>query len=339
MQALIGIVASIAVALGACDPHVVDAVERLCTGVSPPTGCDAGMGGTASGDAGRDTAAGDAHDTAVIPEAAVTDARGGEPVDVEGGFPRVGLIHRYRFEGFGTDAIDSVGGPSGNGRIINSSLTGSGAVVLAGGRSGQYVELPRFLLRDLTSVTFEAWVNWNGYLDTTGSPMRWQRLFDFGQGLTSLPGEQAPSGSTATSYFFLTPRTEPRTAAEVRDGLVRLRVAYQRPNSPQSVDFETQANHTAALPSGVECHLAVAVDDQTHAISLFLNGNRVAVSPPDMQNVDLRYVYDVNNWLGRSQFAVDDGFAGTISEFRIYSVALTPDQVRASYDAGKDAIF
>jgi hypothetical protein len=105
------------------------------------------------------------------------------------------------------------------------------------------------------------------------------------------------------------------------------------------VDLETQASHTVALPSGVDCHVAVTLDDQTHVMSLFLNGNRVAMSPSDMQNADLRYVYDVNNWLGRSQFAVDDGFAGSISEFRIYSVALAPDQVKASYDAGKNAVF
>jgi hypothetical protein len=320
----------LAVALGACDPNVLAVVVNACTDESPPTGCD-GATGTAGPDASLD-AADHAND------AAIADARGSEPLDAEGGL-RIGLIHRYSFEGFGTNAIDSVGGPSGNGQIINSSLTGGGAIVLAGGRSGQYVELPRFLLRNLTSVTFEAWVNWNGYLDTTGNPMRWQRIFDFGQGLTGIAGEQAPSGTTATSYLFLTPRTEPRTAAEVRDGRVQLRVAYQRPNSPQSVDFETQAHHTVALPSGVECHVAVVVDDATHTMSLFLNGSRVAVSPPDMQNVDLRYIYDVNNWLGRSQFSVDDGFAGSISEFRIYAIALAPTQVKASYDAGKDAVF
>ena len=322
--------ALIALALGACDPNVLEVVENSCTDDSPPTRCD-GAAGRGGADASLD-AAGNAND------AAIADARGGEPVDAEGGL-RVGLIHRYSFEGFGTDAIDSIGGPAGNGRIINSSLTGTGAIALAGGRSGQYVELPRFLLHDLASVTFEAWVNWNGYLDTSGNPMRWQRIFDFGQGLSSVPGEQAPGGTTATSYLFLTPRTEPRTAAEVRDGRVQLRVAYQRPNSPQSVDFETQAHHTVALPSGVECHVAVVVDDASHTMSLFLNGNRVAVSPADMQNVDLRYVYDVNNWLGRSQFAIDDGFAGSISEFRIYAIALSPTQIKASYDAGKDAVF
>jgi hypothetical protein len=323
-----------ALALGACDPHVLEAVEYVCAADAQGLRCDGAAGAAgAAGTGGRDAALDVIAD---INEAAAADARSGEPLDAR---PRSTLIHRYSFEGSGTTAIDSVGGPMGNGRIINSSLTGSGAVVLAGGRSNQYVELPRFLLHDLTSVTLEAWVNWNGYLDTTGSAMQWQRIFDFGQGLTSVPGDQAPPGTVATSYLFLTPRTEARTPAEVRDGRVQLRAAYQRPNNPQSVDFETQANHTAALPSGVECHVAVVVDDATHTMSLFLNGARVGVSPPDTPNVDLRYVYDVNNWLGRSQFGPDDGFAGSISEFRIYAAALPSDQVKASYDAGKDAIF
>jgi len=50
-------------------------------------------------------------------------------------------------------------------------------------------------------------------------------------------------------------------------------------------------------------------------------------------------VYDINDWLGRSQFPADDGFTGTFLEFRIYSVALTAAQVQASYAAGPDVIL
>jgi hypothetical protein len=49
-------------------------------------------------------------------------------------------------------------------------------------------------------------------------------------------------------------------------------------------------------------------------------------------------VYDINDWLGRSQFPADDGFTGTFLEFRIYAVALTAAQIRASHDAGPDVI-
>ena len=52
----------------------------------------------------------------------------------------------------------------------------------------------------------------------------------------------------------------------------------------------------------------------------------------------MSYVYDVNDWLGRSQFAADEGFTGSFLEFRIYSVALTAAQIQASYDAGPDVV-
>jgi hypothetical protein len=52
----------------------------------------------------------------------------------------------------------------------------------------------------------------------------------------------------------------------------------------------------------------------------------------------LSYIYDINNWLGRSQFPADDGFSGAFLEFRIYSVALTAAQIQASHDAGPDTI-
>jgi len=45
-----------------------------------------------------------------------------------------------------------------------------------------------------------------------------------------------------------------------------------------------------------------------------------------------------NNWLGRSQFAADSEFAGTISEFRIYGTARTASQIQASYTAGENMV-
>jgi hypothetical protein len=48
-------------------------------------------------------------------------------------------------------------------------------------------------------------------------------------------------------------------------------------------------------------------------------------------------VYDVNNWLGRSQFLADPGFEGSFTEFRIYGSALSASEVAASFAAGPDA--
>jgi hypothetical protein len=52
----------------------------------------------------------------------------------------------------------------------------------------------------------------------------------------------------------------------------------------------------------------------------------------------LSQIDDVNNWLGRSQFTPDPGFAGTYDEFRIYSAALTDAQIAASFAKGPDML-
>jgi hypothetical protein len=92
------------------------------------------------------------------------------------------------------------------------------------------------------------------------------------------------------------------------------------------------------LPIDVDTHVGVVIDSRAHRMSLFVNGAIVGATDL-MQDDPLRYVYDVNDWLGRSQFSADDGFTGTFLEFRIYSVALTAEQIHASYDAGPDLVL
>jgi hypothetical protein len=48
---------------------------------------------------------------------------------------------------------------------------------------------------------------------------------------------------------------------------------------------------------------------------------------------------DVNNWLGRSQYAADAAFTGTLHEFRIYDAALSPAMVQESFLGGTDPPF
>ena len=52
--------------------------------------------------------------------------------------------------------------------------------------------------------------------------------------------------------------------------------------------------------------------------------------------VSLSGITDTNNWLGRSQYAADADFAGSISEFRIYGTARSAAQIAASNTAGPD---
>lgn len=45
---------------------------------------------------------------------------------------------------------------------------------------------------------------------------------------------------------------------------------------------------------------------------------------------------DVNAWLGRSQWTQDPYLSGSYDEFRIYDVALSPDQLASIAAAGPD---
>jgi hypothetical protein len=53
--------------------------------------------------------------------------------------------------------------------------------------------------------------------------------------------------------------------------------------------------------------------------------------------VPVSLLNDVNNWLGRSQWA-DPMFAGSYNEFRIWEGGLTADQVAANYAAGPNKV-
>jgi hypothetical protein len=243
-----------------------------------------------------------------------------------------GLVHRYSFDGVGTTVLDSIG--TAHGSVVNAALTGQGALTLVGamGDQAQYVVLPHGLLRELHDATFEAWIDWAGSAAHDGTRTAWQRIFDFGEGTTGLEGEQA-SGGDALSYLFLTPQTARRTATED----LSTRVAFQAPHNPQSVSLETVAN-TSPLPIDVDTHVGVVIDSGGHRMALFVNG-AVVGGAVLTQDDPLSYVYDINDWLGRSQFAADDGFSGSFLEFRIYSVALTAAQIQASYDAGPDGVL
>ena len=221
-----------------------------------------------------------------------------------------------------------------DGKVVGAQLAGQGSLTLAGGigDQAQYVVLPARRMAELRDATFEAWVNWAGPV-IDGAQTPWQRIFDFGEGSTGVEGEQASGGGPARSYLFLTPQTDPRTPSETP----ATRVAFQVPHDPQAVALETVVN-ASPLPVGVDTHVAVVMDASNHRMSLFIDGAIVGAADL-VQDEPLSYVYDVNDWLGRSQFAQDVGFSGTLIEFRIYATALTASQMQVSYDAGPRAVW
>lgn len=224
------------------------------------------------------------------------------------------LVHRYRFDGTGSAIVDSVGGA--HGVLVNASLSGSGSADLAGGASGQYVDLPNGIVSSLSDASFEAWITWNG-------GQGWQKIFDFG---SSSAGE---GNQSSFGQRFLT--MSPKRALLDEALLIR-----HCPNTDCSnAGLWTEAS-TSTLAAGEEKHVVGVFDDAGDELRLYVDGIRGGAQP----NTDsLSGLDDVNNWLGRSQYVGDPGFSGQLHEFRIYSRALSDAEVQYSYAAGPEPSF
>jgi hypothetical protein len=227
------------------------------------------------------------------------------------------LIHRYSFDGEGTTAVDSKF--AAHGLVLGTKLSGTGALALAGGRSGEYVDLPNRIVSGLHDATFEAWLTWNG-TGTAGGV--WQRIFDFGN---SSQGEDVPAGGT--SYLFL-------TTASAKDTGRGLPPAIRLVYSDNGVDAEQICQGPAPFPIGMATHVAVVIDATAETMSIFQDGALLSECPLAQP---LSAIDDVNNWLGHSNFSADDDLAGSYDEFRIYAAALTAAELKSSFKAGPDA--
>jgi len=238
-----------------------------------------------------------------------------------------GPVHRYSFT---ENADDSVGGAHGT---AYGNVTFSGGQALLGNNGSQssngaglfpdpldpfkappgaYIDLPNGIISALgNQATFEAWVTWNG---PAGS--YWQRIFDFG---TSVQGENWSTGAFDSSYTFATPL----------GGAGVFRVGWR--HGPTA---DERFLDGLSFPTGAPQHLAVTWDGDGGAVRLFVNGVFVVQGAPHIALADIP---DVNNWLGRSQFA-DTMFAGSYDEFRIYDYALTPSAVLTSFQTGADFV-
>lgn len=230
----------------------------------------------------------------------------GAPDDLE-----LCLRHRYSFDGEGATAADSVG--EADGVIVNTTLAGDGTLVLAGGETDQFVDLPDGTISALgSSATIEVWLNWTG----AGGP--WQRIFDFGSSEQN-PGVQGGG----VTYLFVTPANTINT---------HLRAAFTNAAPPA----ERPIDGPTALPFDEETHVALVIDDAANAMQLYLNGT--SVGTVDLLDTTLGGLNDVNNWIGRSQFVADEELQATLEEVRIYSVARSAEQILAEFEAGPDAL-
>lgn len=225
---------------------------------------------------------------------------------------KTALVHRYSFKGTGTFVEDSIGGAHGT--VVNTQLAGDGTLVLEGSASDQYVDLPNGIIGSLANATFETWVNWGG----CGG---WERIFDFGDA-----GQGENVRGYASTTLYLTP-------ISVNGGDVMFG-GFKR--ADQDSSQETRAASGQPLVAGAIVQVALVVDDANNAMSLYRDG---ALEGSVMFNDSLSMLNDVNNWLGRSQYAADPSFGGTLYEFRIYNVALSASSIQASFAGGPDPAY
>lgn len=234
---------------------------------------------------------------------------------IGGGAQRTAPVRRYSFDGVGTRVVDSMGGPDGT--LVNTVLNDTGEAVLEG--NDEYIDLPNHILTGLRSATFESWLSWDGGAS-------WQRIFDFGEDET---GQDGSRSAPPRDYFFFTVLNR----RPANQGGPVMRVTYMKPGGNEII-----LDAPTAFPiSAAAHHVAVVLDADNQALRLYLDGeHQESVAPFTASLAD---IYDINNWLGRSQYTPDPSLSGRYLEFRIYDVALTPNQVEQSYAAGPDASF
>jgi len=202
------------------------------------------------------------------------------------------LAAHYTFE----NNVADVSGNGHDGTPMNDPFYedapgGLGRAIMFDGIN-DYVDLPiGSLIGSLSDMSVATWVNF----DNSGGS--WQRIFDFGSG--------------TTSYIMLTPQqgtNGPMTVAIVGAGVPEKRFV-----APDTL-------------AGGWHHVAVTVDSATMTIELYLDGVVVASDTTEVLPIDLGAT--TQNWLGRSQWAADAYFTGSVADFSIYSRALTSGEVR-----------
>jgi hypothetical protein len=213
------------------------------------------------------------------------------------------LLHRYSFT---SDASDSVG--HADGQLVGDASITNHAVLLSGNKPS-YVDLPNDLVSNLTDVTFEVWLTWNG-----GAV--WQRIWDFGNNDV---GEDMQG--TATQSIFLTPDNGSVMDLSIFANGIGVQQVI---NSPQ-------------LSAGVPHHLVWSYSAVTTTARLFQDGVEVG-NNTSMTNTLQGLGSTVNNWLGHSQYIQDPDLAASIDEFRIYDGTYLGADAAADFQAGPDTL-
>lgn len=217
------------------------------------------------------------------------------------------LLHRYGF----TD------GPGDSAGAVDGRLLGAGAAIAGGelvlqnerSAYGDKVACLEFagpvLPADGTSVSLAVWFT----AKNTGG---FARVLNFGD----------REGTEGRQFLYFTPSTE--------EGMARVAITATDASAKTYIDFD-------ALDDGRPHLVVLVVDGAAKSLRVFVDGKEPRPAQPLGDNT-LDKVRPVQNWLGRSSFAADPGLSATITEFRVYDQALTPEESVALHQAGPDAL-
>jgi len=176
----------------------------------------------------------------------------------------------------------------------NTSIVKHGTAALNLTSGNSFVQLPSTIGHH-NNMTICCWAR------RTNSALKWERIFDFGNG----EGES----------ISLTPYNGSKMELQLKHNDV------------------TDVLEVTSLGLGGK-HVAVTIDGDNAVASIYVNGElkgtgRLTISPSEINGVC--------NYIGRSQYNADPLFQGYIDDFRVYNYAMTAEEI-ASINAGTDAM-
>lgn len=205
------------------------------------------------------------------------------------------LIAYYTFDEIIDDIIQDMSGHGHDATMHGKAVLDQGKIgqALSLNGSSSYVQLPAGIVSDLEEITITAWVKVN--FNST-----WSRVFDFGSG--------------TSNWMFLT--------LHDHTGLTRFATLKQG-----GQEYVMNGPAYALTSQSLEWHhLALTIKERTY--SLYIDGQQAA-SASNMQNLPTHLGHTAHNYIGKSQFAADPYFNGRIDDFRIYSRALSDNEIVA----------
>jgi hypothetical protein len=222
------------------------------------------------------------------------------------------LEHRFNFnDGSISDLVGTATGTLYNGASIsNGWLVFNNDGISSNSATGQYAALSTNVL-DYRNFTLETWFTFQG-------GRNWQRIVDFGNCTNS--GQDV----IGKGFLILTMNSSVHPLGQISI------------NSWGGVtDTDYVLGPTNRFPVGGEHQIVYTHNVDMGYESLYLDGLLIGTNAAHMDASTAIYT---NLWLGRSQFAHDPFFNGSIDELRTYDAPLTASQVWLDYLMGPDLV-